>query len=76
MENSKIEEVIKNNLTEAEVFFTHEEGCNLSLTIISSDFEGLSLVNRHKLVLGLFSDSFASGALHAMSLSLITPLEN
>jgi len=72
MENSKIEEIIKNNLTEAEVLFTHEEGCN----IISSDFEGLSLVNRHKLVLGFFSDSFASGALHAMSLSLRTPLED
>ena len=76
MENSKIEEIIKNNLTEAEVFFTHEEGCNLSLTIISSDFENLSLLNRHKLVLGFFSDSFASGALHAMSLSLRTPLED
>jgi len=76
MDNSKIEEVIKNNLTEAEVFFTHEEGCNLSLTIISSEFEDLSLVNRHKLVLGFFSDSFASGALHAMSLSLKTSSED
>ena len=76
MDNSKIEEVIKNNLTEPEVFFTHEEGCNLSLTIISSDFEDLSLVNRHKLVLGFFSDSFASGALHAMSLSLKTSSED
>ena len=76
MENSKIEEIIKNNLSEAEVFFTHEEGCNLSLKIVSPDFENLSLVNRHKLVLGFFRDSFASGSLHAMSLSLKTPLED
>ena len=76
MENSKIEEIIKHNLSEAEVFFNHEEGCNFSLKIISPDFEDLSLVNRHKLVLGFFSDSFASGALHAMSLSLKTPLED
>jgi acid stress-induced BolA-like protein IbaG/YrbA len=75
MENSKIEEIIKNNLSEAEVFFTHEEGCNLSLKIVSPDFENLSLVNRHKLVLGFFRDSFASGSLHAMSLSLKAPLE-
>jgi len=75
MDNSKIEEIIKNNLSEAQIFFTHEEGCNLSLTIISPAFENLSLVNRHKLVLGLFSDSFASGSLHAMSLSLKAPLD-
>ena len=76
MESSKIEEIIKNNLSEAEVFFNHEQGCNLSLTITSPDFEDLSLVNRHKLVLGFFSDSFATGALHAMSLSLKAPLED
>lgn len=75
MENSKIEEIIKSNLSSAEVFFTHPEGCNLSITITSPDFKNLSLVNRHKLVLGFFSDYFSSGSLHAMSLSLKAPLE-
>ncbi|MEK9649589.1 MAG: BolA/IbaG family iron-sulfur metabolism protein [Gammaproteobacteria bacterium] len=75
MESSEIEKVIKKNLNSAEVYFTHSQGCNLSIKVISPDFEGLSLVSRHKLVLGLFADSFASGSLHAMSLSLKTPLE-
>jgi stress-induced morphogen len=75
MENSKIEAIIKENLKEAKVTFINEEGCNLRLEITSPVFEGLPILKRHKLVLSFFSESFSSGSLHALSLSLIAPSE-
>lgn len=75
MENSNIEAIIKENLEEAKVTFINEEGCNLKLEIISPVFEELSILKRHKLVLSFFSESFLSGSLHALSLSLKAPSE-
>ena len=49
--------------------------CSSKLLIISSSFEGLSTLQRHKLVMGALKDHFQSGEIHALSLSTKTPAE-
>ena len=49
--------------------------CSSRLVIVSNSFEGLSTLNRHKLVMGTLKDHFQSGAVHALSLSTKTPSE-
>ena len=49
--------------------------CSSKLLIVSSSFEGLSTLNRHKLVMGTLKNHFQSGEIHALSLSTKTPSE-
>ena len=49
--------------------------CSSKLLIVSSSFEGLSSLQRHKLVMGSLKDYFQSGEIHALSLSTKTPAE-
>ena len=41
--------------------------------IVSSAFEGKSLVERHKMVFALFKDEVESNEVHALSLKTLTP---
>ena len=43
------------------------DGCNCSAVIVSPVFEGLSLLQRQRLVLGLVKEEIKSGELHALS---------
>ncbi|MCS6837944.1 MAG: BolA family transcriptional regulator [Bdellovibrionaceae bacterium] len=45
------------------------------VSIISSQFEGLPRIQRHKLILDLFSDELKTGIIHALSLKLSAPSE-
>ena len=49
--------------------------CSSKLLVVSSSFEGLSNLQRHKLVMGALKDHFQSGEIHALSLSTKTPKE-
>jgi acid stress-induced BolA-like protein IbaG/YrbA len=49
--------------------------CSSKLLIVSSSFEGLSTLQRHKLVMRALKDHFQSGEIHALSLSTKTPAE-
>lgn len=51
------------------------EGCNFSVTVISDVFAGLSPVKRQQRVLAAVQEPLASGALHAISLTVLTPTE-
>jgi len=51
------------------------EDCSSTLLIVSSSFEGLTTLNRHKLVMNTLKDQFQSGEVHALSLTTKTPLE-
>ena len=51
------------------------DGCNCSAVIVSPIFEGLSLLQRQRLVLGLVKDEIKSGELHALSVKTFTPAE-
>tara|TARA_B110000483_G_scaffold232980_1_gene301233 strand:- start:413 stop:634 length:222 start_codon:yes stop_codon:yes gene_type:complete len=49
--------------------------CSSSLLIVSNSFNGLSTLDRHKLVMGTLKDHFQSGEVHALSLIAKTPSE-
>jgi acid stress-induced BolA-like protein IbaG/YrbA len=51
------------------------EDCSSRLVIVSNTFEGLSILNRHKLVMGTLKEHFQSGEVHALSLTTKTPSE-
>ena len=51
------------------------DGCNCSAVIVSPVFEGLSLLQWQRLVLGLVKEEIKSGELHALSVKTFTPEE-
>ena len=51
------------------------DGCNCSAVIVSPAFEGISKVNRQRLVLKLVKEEMASGELHALTVKTLTPSE-
>ena len=65
---------LKSQFPEAEITFDGED-CNSKVMIVSKEFEGLTSLQRHKLVLGALKDHFESGELHALSLSTKSPSE-
>tara|TARA_B100000029_G_scaffold508084_2_gene594143 strand:+ start:14922 stop:15152 length:231 start_codon:yes stop_codon:yes gene_type:complete len=75
MDQHKILSLIRERFSEATISFI-EDDCNSVLEIVSSDFEHLSLLERHRIVMGLLSDYFKSGELHSLSLKVSTPQEN
>ena len=69
-----ITEFLKDQFPEADIFSDGAD-CSSRLVIVSKIFEGLSTLNRHKLVMGTLKDHFQSGEVHALSLSTKTPSE-
>ena len=66
---------LKSKLPEAEISFDGED-CNSKVLIVSKQFEGLSSLQRHKLVLSLLKEHFQTGELHALSLSTKSPSDS
>ena len=46
---------------------------HLQVTVISSEFDGLSLVKQHQLVYSALKEELASEAIHALALKTSTP---
>jgi len=69
-----ITELLKSQFPDADISFDGED-CNSKVLIVSEQFEGLTPLQRHKLVLGALKDHFQSGQLHALSLSTKSPSE-
>ena len=65
---------LESQFPEAEISFDGED-CNSKVMIVSKEFECLTPLQRHKLVLGALKDHFESGELHALSLSAKSPSE-
>ena len=65
---------LKSKFPEAEISFDGED-CNSKVLIVSKQFEGLTSLQRHKLVLGVLREQFQTGELHALSLNTKSPSE-
>ena len=46
---------------------------HLQVTVISAEFNGLSLVKQHQLVYSALKEELASEAIHALALKTVTP---
>ena len=66
--------LIKQKIADSEVFVENLKGDDhLQVTVISSEFNGLSLVKQHQLVYSALKKELASEAIHALALKTETP---
>ena len=66
--------LIKQKIVDSEVFVENLKGDDhLQVTVISSEFNGLSLVKQHQLVYSALKEELASEAIHALALKTETP---
>ena len=73
MIEKKIKEKLKNGLENAEVFIQDMTGTNdhFNVMIISKSFEGLNLIERHRLVYKIL-DGMVTKEIHALQLKTLT----
>ena len=75
MDNIQIQELIKSSLDDISNLTVSGQDCNFSIKIVSKDFINMSTLERHKIIMKLFTDLLQSGELHAISLDLKAPSE-
>ena len=69
-----ITNLLKLKFPKAEISFEGED-CDSRVLIVSKEFEGLTSLQRHKLILNVLKEHFKSGELHALSLNTKSPSE-
>jgi len=72
MSPEKIKAMIQAQIKDAQVV-TSGEDCNFAIEVISSDFEGKSPLQCHRMVNDIFKAELESGALHALSIKTQLP---
>ena len=66
--------LIKNKLPSAQIFIENIKGNDhLQVTVIATEFNGLSLVKQHQLIYSALKEELASEAIHALALKTETP---
>ena len=66
--------LITKKLPDSKVLVDNLKGNDhLQVTVISSEFNGLSLVKQHKLVYSALKEELATEAIHALALKTVTP---
>ena len=73
--NLKVINLITNKLPDSQVKVENLKGNDhLQVTVISSMFNGLSLVKQHQLVYSALKEELASEAIHALALKTKIPI--
>lgn len=72
MEPQAIVDLIKAGMPDADVEVTGD-GRHFEAVVVSSAFDGKSLVQRHRLVMNTVQQQIASDELHALSIKAYTP---
>ena len=71
---TEVIKLITKKIPKSEVIVENIKGNDhLQVTVISSDFDGLSLVKQHQLVYSALKEELASEAIHALALKTSTP---
>ncbi len=72
---SQVKSQIEAGIPEAIVQITDLTGGgdHYQAVVVSTQFEGKSLIQQHQLVYGAVSEAMASGAIHALALKTYTP---
>jgi len=72
--NTQVINLIKNKIPSAQISIENLKGNDhLQVTVIASEFNGLSLVKQHQLVYSALKEELASEAIHALALKTETP---
>lgn len=72
MTHAEVERLIAAVYPQSEIHIGGQ-GCDLSITVISGQFEELSMIGQHQGVMAALSEPLASGRLHAVTLKTYTP---
>ena len=71
---NEVIKLIKQKIPESEVSVENlKGGDHLQVTVISTKFNGLSLVKQHQLVYSALKEELASEAIHALAIKTETP---
>ena len=73
MTENKIKKILKDKLEDAEIFLQDMTGekNHFNLIIISNQFEGLSLIEQHKIIYNALGDMITN-EIHALQLKTLT----
>lgn len=74
MDILEIKKLIEVALPQAEVQ-VGGEGCNARVLVVSSEFEGKSLLAQQRLVYKALGDKITTGEIHALSIKSFTPAQ-
>ncbi len=72
METSAVQALIQAGMPNAQVDVSGD-GRHFEAVVVAADFEGKSLVERHRMVMSTVHDQIASDELHALSIKAMTP---
>jgi len=74
MQPEEIKTILETAIPTAEVEVS-SDGSHVSVTIVSTVFEGLLPVKKQQLVYAALGDAISSGAIHAVQMKTYTPAE-
>ena len=74
MNQQQIQSLLEAGLPGAEIQVRGEDGVHFEAIVISSEFAGLSLLNRHRRVYSALGERMG-GEIHALALKTFTPQE-
>ncbi len=72
MEPEQIKEIIEAGMDTDHVEVSGEGG-KYEAVVVSKAFDGVSMLNQHKMVYALVNDHIKSGAIHALTIKSYTP---
>ena len=72
METDKVKALIEQGMPGAQVEVSGD-GRHFEALVVSAEFEGKSLIQRHRMVLATVNKEIASDELHALSIKAKTP---
>jgi monothiol glutaredoxin len=72
--HSEVEQLILASYPESKIYI-EGEGCDLSITVVSAEFDQQTMIKKHQGVMATLSEPLASGRLHAVTLKTFTPVE-
>jgi monothiol glutaredoxin len=71
---TEVEHLVQQGIPNAKVWI-EGEGCDLTITVVSEQFNDLTLVKKQQQVMATLTEPLASGKLHAVSVKAFTPDE-
>ena len=75
MDSLTIEQMISAGMPGAEVRVNGDDGTHFDATVIASDFEGKSTIQRHRMVYATLGEAMGR-EIHALGLTTLTPAES
>ena len=69
---SEVKERIEIGIPGSDAEVTSDDNVHFSARVVASDFAGLSLVEQHRLVYGIFGEGELGGSIHALALTTET----